>query len=69
MVIRTIEYWECDVCHYLPKHSNGQPIDGKPTSEWVKVAIKDPLNTVQYEYKHVCPSCVKAVMTEALEGT
>ena len=31
--------------------------------------ITEPLNTVQFDYKPVCPSCVKAVMTAALEGT
>lgn len=65
MTIITIEQWECDICRLRPTHTNGHPVDGMPTSEWVIFAIKDHLNTVQYNYKHACPSCVKAVMKEA----
>lgn len=69
MTIKTIEQWECDVCHVRPTRSNGQPLDGRPTSEWVTVAIKEPLNPIQFDYKHVCPSCVRAIIKAELEAS
>lgn len=61
MAVRIIEQWVCDACNLFARDEKG-PVNGKPSPNWLEIAIKDAGNPNQFDYKHLCPNCVKQMI-------